>query len=293
MAGGLYTQLAASGTIDATDVTVDTTLVTTNGESLVSQALGRITTPFREAERFLAYAAAVLTQIEAAVRATAEIPSFFDIDNAVGEQLTFLGKDLGFPRCHCVCDAQPVFGFACDDGSTPPGPPVVDFCSDQGVWRGCGGVSDLCLGDDEVYRAHLVARRYQMLGLYDIESLGAAIRAIWGDTAWVPQAKGGTVVIAPGRDLTAEEQARFSVSLRALPIAPSMDLAVHYGGAPIFGFGTGWADICSGDFLCPVFVDPYGCGEVPAANVFGFEGFDTDPVTVEFGDPHGTWADCP
>jgi hypothetical protein len=292
MLGGLYTQIDPSDTIDATGDTADVTLDATNGEALVSRQLGRVTTPYREAEKFMAYLAAVLTQIQTAARAASEIPTFFDIDNAVGEQLTFLGKRLGFPRCHCVCDAQPVFGFACDDGSTPPGPPIVDFCSDEGVWRGCGGVSDLCLGEDEIYRAHLVARRYQMLGLFDIESLGTSLRAIWGSTAWVPEAKGGTVVIAPGRNLTAGEQTRLMVTLRALPIAPSIDIAIHYGARPIFGFGTGWADICSGDFLCPVVIDPYACGDVPAANIFGFEGLDTDPVTVEIGDPFGTWAEC-
>lgn len=271
---------------------IGSSLLATNGETLVSREQGKVATQYREAERFRAYLTAVLTQVQDAARAAAAIPTFFDINTAVGEQLTFLGKRLGFPRCHCVCDAQPVFGFVCEGEPTPPGPPIVDFCSPIGVWRGCGGVSDHCLGDDEVYRAHLVSRRYQMLGLYDLESLGASLRAVWGPTAWVPEAKGGTVVVAPGRDLSAEENLRFSVTLRALPIAPSMDIAVHYGSRPIFGFGEGWADICTGDFLCPVYVDPYACGDVPAANVFGFEGLDTDPVTVEFGDPFGVWADC-
>jgi hypothetical protein len=263
-------------------------LALTNGETLVTRELGRVTTPYREAERFLAYVAAVLSQAETAARAVSAIPTFFDIDSAVGEQLTFLGKRLGFPRCHCVCDATPVYGIACD---TPtPGPPIAGMCDDA-TFRGCGGTSDYCFGDDDVYRAHLVARRYQFLGLYDLESLGAALRAVWGPSAWVPDARGGRVVIAPGRALTAAELTRFSVTLRALPIAPTMEIAVHYGPDPIAGIGTGWGGMCDSVILCPTVVDPYSCGDPPPDPVYGIEGLDTDPIVAGMGDI-GTFAAC-
>lgn len=261
----------------------------------VAEAIGKVRTQYREAERMLAYFAAVLSQIDDAINATTAIPSFFDLDTAVGDQLTKLGKRLGFPRCHCVCDATPLVGFAC---STPlPGPPVVGFCG-EGTWRGCGGVSSLCISDDEAYRGHLKARRYQMLGLYDLPSLGAALRSIWGPTAWIPQAQAGRVVLAPGRDLTPAEAQRFSITLRVLPIAPTMEIAAHFGAAPIAGFGVGWAGFCTpgsaavGNWLCPAVIDPYGC-ETPAQKaVIGFEALDTDTASVGFGEANSTWLAC-
>lgn len=285
----LYAVVDPSDTIDSDRDTIDLVLDATNGETLVARELGRVITQYREAEHFLAYLFAVLSQVEEAARTAALLPSFFDIDTAVGEQLTFIGKRLGFPRCHCVCDAIPVFGFACEDAI--PGPPIAGFC-EESVWRNCGGVSDLCISDDDVYRAHLVARRYQFLGLYDIDSLTASLRALWGPTAWSPRAERGQVVIAPGRDLTAAEQQRFSITLRVLPIAPTMEIAVHYGALPVFGFGTGWAGLCDGSWFCPVVVDPYSCGDPPPAPLFGFENLDNADIVAGFGDDASTWAAC-
>lgn len=257
--------------------------------SLTSAELGRLTTPYREAERFVSYVRAVLQQVETAINATRAIPDAFDIDTAVGEQLTFIGKRLGFPRCHCVCDATPVYGVMCSGGT--PGPPIAGMCEDAN-FRGCGGVSDYCFGDDEAYRAHLVARRYQFLGLYDLKSLGESLRAVWGSSAWVPEARSGRVVVAPGKDLSAAELRRFSVTLRVLPIAPTMEIAVHYGPAPVAGIGTGWGGMCGSVILCPTVVDPYSCGDPPPDPVYGIEGLDTDPIVAGMGDI-GTFAGCP
>lgn len=243
--------------------------------SLVERELARLPTQYREAARLQGYIAGVLHQIEEATRVTCAIPSFFDLNTAVGEQLTFLGKRMGVPRCHCVCNAKPVIGFACEGVQTPF--QIVGFCED-GVWQGCEGVSDLCINDDEVFRNHLKARRYQMLGLFDLESLGAAIRQVWGSTAWVARAQAGQVVLAPGRDLTRGEIERLAVTLRLLPIAPGIRIAMHYGAAPIAGFGTGWAGFCD---------------SVPDQPVFGFVCEDSDggrPIAGFCGD--AVWAAC-
>lgn len=242
---------------------------------LVGRELGRIATQYREAEYLRGYMQAVLGQVEEAALAICAIPSFFDINTAVGEQLTFLGKRMGFPRCHCVCDPSPVIGVACAD--TPSLFPIGGFC-DGSTWLECEGVAELCLVDDEVYRAHLFARRYQMLGLFDIESLGAALKAVWGPTAWVPQAKNGKVVVAPGRDLTTAEAQRLLVTLRAIPVAPGIGIAMHFGAAPIAGFGEGWAGFCDAVPQDPVF--GVACADTPSARPI--VGFCQD----------GTWVNC-
>lgn len=245
--------------------------------ALVDVELARIATQYREAERLRGYMAAVLAQVEDIARATCAIPDYFDILTARGEQLTFVGKRMGFPRCHCVCNTRPVIGFACED--SPSIFPIVGFC-DDGAWLGCEGTADLCIGDDEVYRALLLSRRYQILGLFDIESLGAALRHVWGPTAWIPRAERGKVVVAPGRDLTASEMQRLQVTLRALPIAPGIGIALHYGTARIAGFGDGWFGFCA---------------DVPTQPVFGFECDEPAPnqrPITGFCDASGVWVNC-
>jgi hypothetical protein len=201
--------------------------------------------------------AAALDQVEQIALSTCAIPDHFDLATAVGEQLTFIGKRMGFLRCHCVCNTRPVFGFVCEN--TPSLHPLVGFC-EEGIWLGCDGNSDICLTNDEVYRAHLLARRYQMLGLYDIESLGAALHHVWGATAWIPEAKRGKVVVSPGRDLTSYETQLLPVTLRVLPIAPGMGIAFNFGATRIAGFGQGWAGFCENAvWLCPTDIDPYAC----------------------------------
>jgi len=257
--------------------------------ALVEGALSRIATEYREAERLKGYMSVVLGQIEDIARTVCAIPSFFDIDTAIGDQLTLIGKRIGFPRCHCVCDATPVIGFECN----PPGLiPIAGFC-EEATWAGCEGISYLCISDDEAYRAHLVARRYQMLGLYDVESLEAALRAVWGASAWIPEARHGRVVVAPGRVLTTPETQRLLITLRAMPFAPGIGIAVHFGSAPILGFGQGWGGFCVGDWLCPVAIDPYDCDEPPGRAVIGFScGADDERPIAGFCDDNSTWLAC-
>lgn len=243
--------------------------------ALVDREMSRIATQYREAVRFRGYMSAVLGQLEEVAQATCDIPNHFDLNTAVGEQLTWLGKRMGVPRCHCVCTTKPLFGFACEDNPTPY--PIAGFCEDS-VWEGCGGVSDLCLSDDGVFRAHLKARRYQMLGLFDLQSLAIAIKQVWGPSAWIPRAEKGQIVLSPGRDLAPDELLRLPVTLRILPIAPGIRIAMHYGDAPIFGFGTGWAGFCDSIPTDPVF--GFACPETPSPR----------PV-VGFCDD-GAWVNC-
>jgi hypothetical protein len=227
--------------------------------ALVEAEIEKVATQYRESTRLISYMRAVLGEIESAALATCAIPSKFDLVTAVGDQLSLIGKRMGFPRTHCVCAPQPVFGFSC------PGDiylrPIVGFCED-GTWIDCNadGYGDLTISDDEGYRAHLMARRYQMLGLYDEESLIEAMRSVWGATAWAPAAGFGEVVLSPGRALSAAETSMLSITLRVLPIAPGIRMSLWLGDADIFGFGDGWGGFCTtAQFLCPIEIDPYSC----------------------------------
>lgn len=227
--------------------------------AIIETEIARFTTQYREATRLLGYARACLTQVAHAAAVICDIPRHFDLDTAVGEQLTFIGERMGFPRCHCVCAQRRVFGWS----DCPPDPRYVigGFCDDV-TFIDCAnaGGDEVCLVDDEVYRRFLKARCYDILGLFDIESLTQAARLIWGDAAWVVDSGLGSVTVATGRVLSLEEERQLQIAARVLPIPLGINLKLHRGGSNIFGFGVGWGGFCDGSvWLCPETVDPYAC----------------------------------
>lgn len=100
----------------------------------VEAEVDRIRTQYRESPNLLAYFRHVLGQIADAQTALCRIPAAFDLDTAVGDQLTILGKDLGFPRRHCQGQFRPVFGFGANGftGITPSvGPYYLDVAGQR------------------------------------------------------------------------------------------------------------------------------------------------------------------
>ena len=228
--------------------------------ALVEQEIDRVLTQYRESTNLLGVMRAYLDQVDAALRSICVIPSFFDIDTAVGDQLTLIGKRLGFSRAHCVCVLPPVIGFTC--GGTYTGPYTIVGACEGGSFLDCRetGTTTVNIDDDEVYRAILKARRYQFLGLYDADSLQAAAVAIWGATAQVHNLGLGRVVVSPGRELTDYEMTVRPAAFRALPIAPGIHVLTSDAVGTITGFGSGWGGACdSSEILCPVELHIYDC----------------------------------
>lgn len=234
-------------------------------EDMVEERIDRVLTQYREGQNLLGVLRTYLGEAAEAAVAICEIPSFFDIETAVGDQLTLIGKRLGFPRCHCVCALPPVLGFRC--GGAYSGPyDVRGFC-DDGSWLNCRqtGTSDVCIDDDEMYRGILMARRYQALGMYDADSLLSAARWVWGETTSVSNLGDGRVVVAPGRELSALETILRPVAFRVLPIAPGITALTSDAVGPVAGFGAGWAGFCTdtggaiAQWLCPSDPHIYDC----------------------------------
>lgn len=227
----------------------------------VEAALARLITQYREATNLKALVANYVAQVEQPAAQLCTLPLFFDIETATGDQLTLIGKRLGWPRCHCVCVSQPVFGFACEDADYE----IAGFCEPNSTWVGCGevGQGELCLHNDDLYRLFLKVRRYQILGLYDVESLSACIKLAWGSLAGVSTGQPGTVILMPGRQLTDFEEMLLPLWLRVLPVAPGIRPMIHFGPEPVFGFGEGWGGFCetpeAAVWQCPEFIDPYSC----------------------------------
>lgn len=230
------------------------------GGELVEEQIDEVATEYREAAKFLGMIRAYLAQTEDAAIKLCALPDFFDIDSAVGDQLTIIGKWLGLQRCHCVCEAPKVFGFRCGDFASSDR--IAGFCEHGTTWSSCPslGNGEICISDDEIFRGFVRARRYQALGLYDIASLQAAARHIWGSAASVVSSKVGSVTLAPGRALNDFETTLVPVAFRVLPIAPGIKGLIHYGTGPIFGFGAGWGGFCeSAEFICPADPNTYTC----------------------------------
>ncbi|MGZ2501731.1 DUF2612 domain-containing protein [Rhizobium leguminosarum] len=212
--------------------------------AFIEAGIDRVLTQYRESPKLLHVIRSYLQQLWIAQNAICDLPSYFDLDTAVGDQLTIIGKWMGFPRCHCVCDVQPVFGFACDT-PTVGGRTVTGFC-EGGIWLACNddGISEICITDDEVYRKLLIARSYQMQSLYGWDDLLTALQAIFGTQARIMDAGHGQVVLAPLRALSDLETAILQVIPRVLPIAPGITTRWHFGTFKVFGFGEGWGGFC-------------------------------------------------
>lgn len=213
-------------------------------ETFVEDGINKVLTQYRESPKLLHVIRTYLRQVWQAQQTICDLPSYFDINTATGDQLTIIGKWMGFPRCHCVCDVQPVFGFACDV-QVPGSRPIVGFC-EGGVWLDCAtdGISEICITDDEVYRSLLTARGYQMESRYSEDDLTAALRAIFGPQARVMASGYGQVVVAPLRALTDLETAILPIIPRVLPVAPGIVTRWHFGDFAVAGFGTGWGGFC-------------------------------------------------
>lgn len=212
-------------------------------EVMIEDGIDRVLTQYRESPKLLHLLRTYLRQVADAHSLICDLPSFFDLRNAVGDQLTLIGKRMGFPRCHCVCDVQPVYGFACE--GDPLSASLIGPC-EVGTWEGCGedGISDICIDDDEMYRRLLISRSYQMQSRYSLADLTDALHAIYGEQATVLDAGHGRIVIAPFRELTTAETAVLQIVPRVLPIAPGIVTRWHFGTMLVAGFGEGWGGPC-------------------------------------------------
>lgn len=238
---------------------------------LTEERIDRILTQYRESPNLLGMIRTYMNLMEKVHSEICDLSLKFDIDTTVGHQLTLLGKRLGFPRTHSVCDPQPVFGFTCPDNSLNY--PVTGFCDVSGTWSDCAEYyqSVVSINDDEIYRKFLKVRRYQMMQLYDIDSLEESVKILFGEQAVVASHKFNRVVIAPLRTLTDNENRLIKIYPRVIPSAPGVEVLFHFPVGNIAGFGAGYQGFCETDelgeeiegtfsnWLCPEDVKPYEC----------------------------------
>lgn len=217
-----------------------------NPDEQVEERIDRVLTQYRESPNLLHLARNYLGQVANVEQYICAMPEQFFLQTAVGDQLTLLGKRMGWGRNHCVCNIEPVFGFEC--GNEVYTRPVVGFCEETSSWEICStGISDVALTDDNLYRKFLMVRRYQYLNLYDLASLEACLKILFGEDAGVINAGQGRVVVAPGRALSQGEMSLLQLYVRVLPIALGVRVTFHFGPRRVFGFGEGWGGFMEED----------------------------------------------
>lgn len=213
---------------------------------MVEERINRVLTQYRESPKLLHL---LRTYLGAAARMhlqVCDLPERFDLLTAVGDQLTLIGKRMGWPRCHCICDIDPVFGFECEGQVSLR--PITGFCDNSSSWAECStGLSELCITDDETYRRFLMVRAYQMTNRFDLTSLEECVRIFFGTTGRVLHAGQGRVVIAPGRDLSPGEVALLQLYPRVMPLSLGLRPMFHFGEVRVFGFGEGWGGLAEPD----------------------------------------------
>lgn len=247
----------------------------------IEERIDEVLTRYRESPNLLYIMRTYLGKVVDLHKQVCDLPEKFSLDSAVGDQLTLLGKRLGFPRCHCVCTVQPVFGFECV--GYVPSQPLAGFCEENSTWAGCGefGTGEVCITDDELYRKFLKVRVRQAAQLFSLESLEAAVIEFWGPDAKVMDANLGRIVIAPGRDLTGDEISVLQLYPRVLPVALGIEVRFHFGPTNVFGFGEGWGGFCEPEYPDGV---PLTTGDGTPLVTEDGEYILTGPLTA-----HATW----
>ncbi|QHJ77399.1 MAG: hypothetical protein [Caudoviricetes sp.] len=221
-------------------------------DEIVEERIDRILTQYRESPNLLFLLRTYLRAAADVGQAICDLPEKFDIETATGDQLTLLGKRLGWPRCHCVCGGQPVFGFDC--GPVVEYRPIIGFEAEgsNSTWEVClDGLTELCIWDDETYRKFLKVRRYQMMRFFDFDSLNECLRIFFGETAHIVSWTPFKIVVTPGRELTENEVMLLQLYPRVLPAALGMRILFHFATPEepeVFGFGDGWGGFCENDW---------------------------------------------
>lgn len=254
------------------------TLSCPNPEALIEDAVDKVLTQYRESPNLLALLRALLNEPATLVETVCRIPEHFDLDTAKGEQLTIIGKWLGWPRCHCAGRRKTYFGFECEpmtafalalDGAgaeclavpsdsagtagldclggftgTPlceiPLNPVGGFC-DEAITFDCGGpeFEEFCFEDDELYRRFLKVRRYQLLNDFRRSTLTESLQELFGAKAFIARERPGVITASAGRPLTGEERATLHLFQQVTPVAPGVRIEIVGQVEDIPFFGFG------------------------------------------------------
>jgi len=215
----------------------------------VDDHLSQVITQYRESHNLLGLIRIYLQEVKNAQNALCEIPDFFDIDTATGDQLTILGKVLGFPRAQCKGQKVSKFGFSSQTTIySNRSIPVAGFS--EGYWQGSKSrnYGSYILDSDDLYRSFLKSRIISLDNRVEREWLAIATQELWGGNAGVLDSGVGYVSVFTGRLLTNEEISISHLYEEVLPISLGVKLKIYESEGLPFGFGCGWGGFGNGYF---------------------------------------------
>lgn len=220
--------------------------LTVDTSEIRDDSISKILTQYRESPKLLSVIDHWLQILEEVMIQINSIPDYFDLDTAVGEQLTFIGKRMGFVRTHCVCTTRFVYGIETPYCEPKPFIEIAGLCDSSATFIDCdeNGSGIVTIYDDELYRNCLKVCAYRIGNQYSWDDLTNAIQILFGVNAIIAASGNGRVVIWPGRAITNEEFVLLQVYARILPVAMGIKIFFHLGVNRIAGIGTGWGGFC-------------------------------------------------
>ena len=199
----------------------------------IEQEIDRVLTQYRESPNLLAWLRTYLVQVLDARNALAGIAEAFDLDTAEGEQLSFIGARMGFPRNHPAGKLKTFFGFP---GAPAVATPIAGWTF--GEWK-TGPETEAASMPDDLYRRFLKTLRHKHRARFLRGDFLLAARELLGPGAHLLNERVGRLQLATGRLLTEDERVRVHLFQEVLPVAPGAVLEV-WEVEKAFGFGEGW-----------------------------------------------------
>lgn len=240
-------------------------------QQMIDERLSEVLTQYRESPKLKGMISVYLGVLADIAIQNEQMLSAFDLDSSIGDQLTMIGKWLGWPREHCQGQRAAHFGFE-RDGSCTDYYPVKGFCEDG--YFSCGVGSDFEefeFDDDSVYRKWLKARAIKINSQkkrdFRRENLVEACQEIFGNGVEIVSERKATLTICIPRAMTDQEMATSHLLKGVLPVPPGVGFSIANSPSVPFGFGPGWGELCNSSFYATV---RDNLERAPKSDIFGF-----------------------
>lgn len=236
---------------------------------IVEERIDRVLTQYRESPNLLFLLRTYLDAAAEVGERQHAIAEAFNIETSTGDQLTMIGKWLGWPRIHCNGRRIKAFGYGC--GNCRTSYPVGGYCEGVRYVDPKALYEEHTFSDDEVYRRWLVARGSQITiersSSWNFEALEQAATALFDHQVLIVRNLNGSITLCITRYVTEEERATLHLTQEVLPVPPGVKLIwAHCNGVP-FGYGEGWNEYCVSEYYS-IIRDPFE--RDPKSELFGY-----------------------
>lgn len=243
--------------------------MTIDVNEMIDERLSRVLTQYRESDNLLGLITEYLKALGNIGAQIDELNEAFNIETSTGNQLTLIGKWLGWPRTHCEGQRLPVFGYPCEGYRINY--PVKGYC--EGVRYSCAQTpyQSYTFEDDDEYRNWLIVRGAaivaQQTSNFSYPLLEQTASIIFDDDVIVVRTLPGKITLCLTRYFTEYELSILHLVKEILPLPPGIGVVwAHCDGVP-YGYGDGWGDTCTSNYYA-IIRDPLL--KTPKSELFGY-----------------------